>query len=82
MRPTTIALVLLLGGCGSLGQAVDRGQQAADTAAQANLAILCATTVGAYFRLTNPRQQEGIRLICGSGGIDLVEPEDSVADAQ
>lgn len=76
----SLVAMLLLSGCAArLGPIVDtatvEGQTAADAAARGNLALVCATTVGAYFRLENPQHQEGIQLICSTGGIALPEPE-------
>lgn len=78
--PALFAATLLLGGCAArIGPAVEaatvEGQAAADAAAKGNLALLCATTVGAYFRLENPQHQQGIALICATGGVPLPEAE-------
>lgn len=79
LLPGLVLVLLLLGGC-TVQQAVDKSQATADKAAQANLGLVCATTVGAYFRLQNPQHQEGIRLICGAGGVDLTKPDEAIAE--
>ena len=77
MRSSVLALILLLSGCAGFQAgvpvAIEKGRAAADTAAQANLALTCAVTVGAYFRLENPNQQRGIGLICSPGQTPLPE---------
>lgn len=69
-------IALLFGGCSSRLAAAREagtveGRAIADEAAKFNLTLLCATTIGAYFRLDNAQQQEGIRLICSPGGVSL-----------
>lgn len=77
IAPVLLVAFALTGCAARIGPAVDaattEGRATADAAAQGNLAILCATTVGAYFRLENPRHQGGIGLICAPGGVPLPE---------
>ena len=64
-----LVLALLLSGCSEADRAlintsIDKVEYGADSAAEALVKAPCAMTLGAYFRLENPNQRDGAKLLC------------------
>ncbi len=65
-----VALVLLLPACTMsqqiiAGQALDKARQAKDTEALALKAALCATSIGAYYRVLTDAERQAEDVLCG-----------------
>ena len=67
-----IGLALVLAACESLGPAVGSATEkikgAKDVEARVLIDSTCAMGVGAWTRLDNPDEQEGVMMICGGSG--------------
>ena len=60
----TVSLLLLLVGCAYLSTGVQRAKDTADAAAQVEIMVPCAMTVGAFYRSISDRQRLGVYLLC------------------
>ena len=69
LAAVAVAVTILLGGCTPMANAyvrgvVDQVKTGADSTAEVLDAATCGKTVGAYFRLKDPRHKVGTNLLC------------------
>ena len=90
LAAVAVAVTILLGGCTPMANAyvrgvVDQAKTGADNTAAVLGAAECAMTLGAYFRLPDPRHAAGAELLCDpnatlpTAGDDRLTPEQWMA---